>query len=127
MLPPLVSNSTQRIILGACLPAARQYSASVSPMTLKIVLWTLAAFEGVAVSRRQLATAAGCGLLTVDRAIKALQARGIVAVVHERNPGKPAVFSIDTVELAEAVDLEGTRLIKLADVARSCPKEPACP
>lgn len=58
--------------------------------------------------------------------MKALQARGIVAVVHERNPGKPALFAIDTVELAAAVDVDGTALIKLADTARSRPLQEAC-
>lgn len=103
---------TQRLILGAYLPTVpRAYGGSVRSMTIKAVLWTVAALEFVPVTRRQLADAVGCGLLTLDRALLVLEIWRMVTVTRPYPNSGRGVYAVNREALERAVDTAGLELM----------------
>lgn len=73
---------------------------TVSPSVQKVILWTLAAFEGAPISQRAIASYSGVVDQTVVRALMALQQQGFV--VQRLAPGgTAATYDLDAERLAK--------------------------
>lgn len=68
--------------------------AVVAPLTQKAVLMVVAAFDGQPISYAALAEYCGCSPGTIDRALLALEAQGVISVRRSAG-GDPCIYDIE--------------------------------